>query len=148
MNCKICWVLNWELPAVAAVKQFQAKEGFITCLIMYSNQKWAHELNGQCILPGHLQAKYLRAFRHWFQYKFTDWIPLEVCVFIEPKFTSTATDYKKFTSLKGCTLNQNLANPEKYIRLESNEEFQKQSNVEREENHSWLTTYKTDEIEV
>lgn len=51
-------------------------------------------------------------------------------------------------SLKGCTLNQNLANPEKYIRLESNEEFQKQSNLEWEENHSWLTTYKTDEIEV
>lgn len=51
-------------------------------------------------------------------------------------------------SLKGCTLNQNLANPEKYIRLESNEELQKLSDVEKEENHSWLTTHKTDEVKV
>lgn len=44
-----------------------------------------------------------------------------------------------------CTIKQDVPNPEKYICLESNKEFQKQSNAKREENHSWLTIHKTDE---
>lgn len=51
----------------------------------------------------------------------------------------------KILSLKGCTIKEAVPNPEKVICLESNKEFQKLSNGKREENHSWLTTHKTDE---
>lgn len=51
-------------------------------------------------------------------------------------------------SLKGCTVEKTVPNPERYVCLESNEEFREQPDVEREENHSWLSTHKTDEEKV